>query len=230
MTMRWHCWCPCPDDVDQHGIHADADRRSAGSKQLGHYATRGEALTRIYNHLTQSPYHDMNEEFAAAKIRSIDDADNDDYLAEMPHEDYSRDKMPHVDCSRNSRAPTTPQQSYPAAKRLRPTTSEADVEQCLLNVLNRMSASSKDEKDEKVGASSKDEKDERLAPIASVPVQGDVRIRRIELQMIADSMERAARAARNAERLSIAAGQTFAAETSALEQAREYLRDKLMQV
>ena len=53
-------------------------------------------------------------------------------------------------------------------------------------------------------------------------------MRTTEMQMIADSMDRAAKAARNAERLSAAAALSFASEASALEQARAYMIEKLV--
>jgi hypothetical protein len=52
-----------------------------------------------------------------------------------------------------------------------------------------------------------------------------VAIRPSELMVVVDSIDRAARAARNAERLSSAAAATFSSEASALEQAKSLLQD-----
>ena len=52
-----------------------------------------------------------------------------------------------------------------------------------------------------------------------------VHIRPSELNVVVDSIDRAARAARNAERLSSAAASTFSVEASALEQAKALLQD-----
>ena len=181
MVVIYKAWCPCPEAV-QHGTVEGASRCKKGNTLLYKHRSADKVREAIYNHLTQSPYHNFSDELANNYVDAYKLTMED---SEGPHQEPPGGEGPLDEESRKKRPRGSTEAAVPS--------SQLTMELPLL-------------------------------PAASMqlPDTDTVTLRTQELQMVLDSIKRAALNVRSAERLCETAAQTFRMEATALEAAHTH--------
>jgi hypothetical protein len=185
---------------------------------LGKFETREKAMEKMMTHLRFSPYHKLPADLAKELVESAQD--DDEKLKEYPVEEEEEAAVEPIPRHHRPQVRPPPPDRRRGSMRNAPAHSghmaatTVMVENAVERVLERVMTQA-------AGVEEPPAAEQRIVgqKMKSMSVT--------ELQIITDSMDRASKAARSAERMSSAAALAFASEASALEQARAYMIQKL---
>jgi hypothetical protein len=209
----FHAYCPCTSNTKNSTITPVPETCKAGNAHLqGHFLQAKAATRKIKTHLMYSPYHQLKEEEANEEIEQAL-KDGHVMLCEWEYEVDGPSSVP----------PTMPRPKDGSAPKGQG--KGVGVMQTINSLMNDV-RQLQEETRQPIG-SRRGGQQGAVGAVAVADRRPDVNIRQSEMVVIVDSIDRAARAARNAERLSSAAAATFNAEASALEQAKNYLQEMI---
>ena len=207
----WRCWCPCPDRIER-GEHPSAGNCKFRNAHLHRSVYKDDLLEKIRSHLKYSTYHLLPDDEVNAILET---AEADGFIQVEVEEDPQR-------CNLTSNASPSQRMEPPrTAPRNRPSSSgrQSSPRRSPRRSLSRRSPQRAPTPTHGSVATrlTADVMNEQLTMGPHQPI---VTMRLSEMELLRDSIDRAARASRNAERMSSAASTFFGAEALALEKAR----------
>jgi hypothetical protein len=225
MVSWYTCKCPCPGETQlASGVAEGADRCKSGGGNLKSCNTEDEARNTVLNHLTASPYHNM--EVDDAKMWKDSCEVEETSMTESEHAAYCNQFRENNETRKRSRVENA-EESIKSANALLArltATLEAGNQGHLPIVHSRAVA---------IGARSPggaSSSGHWVSPRRHIgaPLPGEfVTMPATEMQSVLDCVGRAIRASRGAEKLASTAAFAFRAEAEALEQSMEHIEAML---